>query len=254
MPRRLFAAAATAALALVGLAGCRFETSADAAYVGDTRFSNQSIDQMIAQLKTDGAQVATADEVALRQRIAVDDVFVTVAGRFATERGFAAPNADVNTLAANFAQSSGLPANDGYIQLEAHAQAYSDLLSQSAKPAQLTDGDYRDAFNLLVKQQQADPTDFQGTKQALQSQVADQLARGVAVRNELASAIKRYNVSLNPRYQPASVTITSVSVGSGGSATLVQLNIVGSAGLPPVVDLTPTAPADQSAPDDSSGQ
>jgi hypothetical protein len=247
MPRRrLIAAAATGVLALVALTGCRFETGADAAYVGNTRFTNQAIDKTISQLKKNGANVG--DEAGLRQQIAADEVFVEVAKRYSVEKGFPAPTDDANSLAQSFAQGNGLPANDSYIQLAATTQAYVDLLTGKATAGKLTDADYRDAFNLLVNQQAAGPSDFQAVKQALQSQFADQLGKSVTVRNELTDAMKRYNVSLNPRYEPASVILATVPTQSGQNLAVAQLTIAGRGGGLPVIDLTPTvAPSDQPA-------
>ncbi|GIH12116.1 hypothetical protein [Rugosimonospora africana] len=246
MPRRrLIAAAATGVLALAALTGCRFETGADAAYVGDTRFSNHQIDTLVAQLKKDGAKIQDSDQAQVRRQIVANEVFIEVAKRFSKEKGYPAPTENIDTLAQSAAQGIGLPINDAYVQLVATAEAYRELLTEKASEGTVTDADYRDAFNLLVSQQAAGPSDFAEVKQALQSQFASDLAKAVTVRNELTDAMKRYNVSLNPRYQPAGITLATVPTQSGDNLPVAQLTIGGSKGGAPVLDLTPTvAPTD----------
>ncbi len=250
MPRRrLIAAAATGVLALVALTGCRFETGADAAYVGDTRFTDHQIDTFVAQLKKDGAKIQDSDEPQVRRQIIADEVFVEVAKRFANEKGYPAPTDAADTLAQSAGQSFGLPANDPYVQLTATTEAYRQLLTEKAEEATVTDADYHAAFDLLVSQNAAGASDFSQVRQVLQSQFAADLAKGVTVRNELTDAMKRYDVSLNPRYQPAGISLATVPTQSGQNLTVAQLSIAGSAATPPVVDLTPTGTpiGDQSA-------
>jgi hypothetical protein len=246
MPRRLFAAAAAGALALVALSGCRIESASDAAYVGDTSYSQADVSKVVDGMKADHATISDAQLAPLDQDIVARSVFLAVAKRYAAEHDYAIPAVNADSVA----QAVSLPASDPYVRLAAEAQAYQTLLLNKVTPARLGAGDYHDTFSLLLRQQAVDPGTETEVTQELQQKFADPLARAVGLRNELTAAMKRYDTSINPRYLPAGFPLMSVQTSSGGSVNVVEL-VMGGAGQAPVRDITPVlaptpTPSDQS--------
>jgi hypothetical protein len=239
MPRRLIAAAVAGVAALVALAGCRIESPTDAAYVGNTRFSQADVDKLVKQLDTDGVQVTDANRASLRQFILARSVFLDVAKRYATEKGYAAPPVD----AAAVAQANNLPANDPVVRLVAESDAYRQLLLGKASPAQPTDADYHDAFQLLVNQKEAQPGDEAALTQQLRQSVSETIASGVGLRNELAAAMRRYGATVNPKYLPTGFPLATVTAPDGRSVAVVQLPL-GGTGQGAVLDLPVASTAD----------
>jgi hypothetical protein len=243
MPRRLITAALAGALALGALTGCRFESAADAAYVGDTRLTRADVDKVLDAMKADGLNIPDSDLVVRREDIVGSSVFRDVAKRYSQEKGYAAPSVDYDTAS----QVLMLPPTDPYVRLLAEADAYRTLLLDKVKPVQPTDGDYHDAYELLLSQPLSLGTEAQ-VKAQLQQSFSQQISTGVALRNELTAAMNRYGTEVNPLYLPSGYPLAAVPTGNGGNAIVVQLPLGGSQQAP-VRDLMPTVEPtdDQSA-------
>jgi hypothetical protein len=239
MPRRLFAAAVAGVVALVALTGCRIESPADVAYVGSTRFSQADVDSVVKQLEVDGLKLADSDKARARQLIVQQEVFLEVAKRYAAEKGLPAPAVDTASLA----QANNLPESDPYVKLASSARAYFNLLQGKVPAAQPTDADYHAAFQLLVDQNEAQPSEEAALTQALRQGVAETIASGVALRNELSAAMKRYGTAVNPRYLPSAYPLATVQAPDGRSVVVVQLPLGGTASAAPVIDLPTAAPS-----------
>lgn len=190
--RRLSVVVATGALALAALAGCQVEPG-NAAFVGDSTFSQSAMDDIVKQLEADGAQLSADDQIGIRQQIVTDQVFVDVASRYATEKGLGDPDVDAESTAAKY----GLPPSNSFVLLEARTTAYQQLLTEKAKARKPTEADLHSVYDALVKQ---------GTTSAPYDKVMQQLHQqdgfdqAVVVRQELLDAIPRYNVRVNPMY------------------------------------------------------
>jgi hypothetical protein len=239
MPRRLITAAFAGALALAALTGCRFESAADAAYVGDTRYTRADVEKVLADMKADGASIADSDLTTVREDIVGASVFRDVAKRYSKEKGYAPPSVDYDAAS----QAIGLPPNDPYVRLVADANAYRTLLLSKVKPVQPTDADYHDAYELLLTQPLSLGTEAE-VKAQLQQNFNQEISTGVALRNELTVAMNRYGTEVNPLYLPSGYPLAAVPRGDGGNAIVVQLPLGGSQQAP-VRDLMPTvAPTD----------
>jgi hypothetical protein len=246
MPRRLITAAFAGALALAALTGCRFETAADAAFVGDTRYTQTDVDNILNTLKADGVNFTGVDLGQVRQDIVVQSVFRDVAKRYAQEKGYPAPTVDYGGVAQAL---GGVPTSDPFVRAAAEADAYRMLLMSKVKPVAPTDADYHDAYELLLDQQAVSAGTEAQVKPQLQQAVSQDLGAGVALRNELTAAMKRYNTSVNPKYLPIAYPLVRVDTGTAQPA-IVELSLGGSQQAP-VRDLVPTvAPstAEQPAP------
>jgi hypothetical protein len=237
MLRRLSAVAVVGAVALVALAGCRIESPADAAYVGNTRHSQVDVDKIVDRLKADGAAFEDSQKTAVRQRVVGDLVFLDVAKRYATEKGYPAPPVNTDALASAYQ----LPATDDFVKLEAQALAYQTMLTQKVAPATVTPADYHEAYELLLQQEAVQPGSEPAVTQQLQQQFGGQLGAVLGLRHELTGAMKRYGTSVNPRLLPVGYTLLTVPTQSGGQLVLVRLPLGGSGTAAPVRDLPATA-------------
>jgi hypothetical protein len=236
MPRRLITAALAGALALGALTGCRFETANDAAFVGDTRYTQADVDRTIDAIKADGVDLGNIDLTGLRQEIIARSVFRDVAKRYAQEKGYPAPSVDYDSIS----QATGLPPSDPYVRVVAEAEAYRSLLLDKVKPVQPSDADFHDAYELLLSQQVVSAgTEAQIKPQLQQPQLSQAIGSGVALRNELTAAMTRYNASVNPKFLPIAYPLQQINVGTS-QPVLVQLPLGGSQQAP-VRDLLPTA-------------
>ena len=230
MPRRrLSVVVATGALALAALAGCQVEPGT-AAYVGNTTYTKADVDKILAQAERDSSKLDPRQEQGVRQQISLFQVFVDVATRFAGEQHYGSPALDP----ASVAQQIGLPESDPYVQLLTKVDAYKTLLLNNAKPVQPTDAQVREVYRYLIGK---------GVTKASYEELAPQLlqiqgfAQALEVRRELADAVRRYNVRLNPLYDP-DFLLLSVQSQQGSDIAVVVVSLAGGNGAPAVRDLS----------------
>ncbi len=236
--RRLVTVAAAGVLALTALAGCRSEPGS-AAFVGDTRITTNQVNDVLDGVRADGVTVDPTREGTIRQEVTAQLVFLDVAKRYATEKGFPAPTPDYQTVA----DRNKLPTSDPFVRLVAESQAYDALLKQQIKPATVTDADYLQAADAAIAQGVADPSQRDKLAASIKQDpgFADEMAHGIAVRNELTDAIKRYNVTVNPAFGPAATTLVSGQTDGDATISLVVLPLTaGATTAPAVIDLTKT--------------
>ncbi|MEN3306618.1 MAG: hypothetical protein V7603_2820 [Micromonosporaceae bacterium] len=224
--RRLIAIVVAGALGLATLTGCRLETGS-AAYVGATRVSQQQVEDMLAAYQRDGGSLQTADRPQARRSVTAEMVFVAVARRFATEKGYATPAFDY----AAAATQSSLPASDPYLRMHVQAVSYQQLLLQNSAAVTPTEADYREIYQRLVAGGLT--ASYQQIKPELQQ--INGIGAGLGLRNALTAAAKRYGVELNPLYGDIEYPLVRVSGTSGGTFVLVAVPL-GSGGSPAVVD------------------
>lgn len=208
--RRLAALAAAGVLAVAALAGCRVETSADAAYVGGTRYSVSDVNTTLAAYRKSHPSTTPAQLASIRREVAADLVFVDVAKRYAADKGYPAPQVSY----ANEAHVTGLPDSDPLVRVLAEKDAYLNLLMTRTAPATVTEADYRDIFNRALAGGLVQPGSFQQVVAQL-TQVPS-IAPAIAVRDALTGAMKRYGVEVNPRYQPMEVPLSTLVDNSTG--------------------------------------
>jgi len=230
MPRRrLSVVVAAAALTLAALAGCQVEPGT-AAYVGNTTYTKADVDKMLAQAERDSAKFDPKQEQGVRQQIPLYQVFVDIAARFAKEKNYGSPTVDTASLA----QQSGLPESDPYLQLYAKVDAYRTLLLKNADAVQPTDAQVREVYRYLIGK---------GVTKASYEELAPQLlqiqgfAQAIEVRRELADAVRRYNVRLNPLYDP-DFLLLSVQSQQGSDIAVVVVSLAGGNGAPAVRDVS----------------
>ncbi len=232
--RRLVIAAVAGMLVLAGVTACRPETGS-AAFVGSTRISSTQVQDVLDGLKTNGVAIDPTREGEARREVASALVFVQVAKRYADAHDYPAPKIDAQQVASRYE----LPTTDKFVQLLAQAQGYANLLEQQATPATVSDAEYLAAADLAIAQGVGQAGQRESVAAEIKSQFADEMGRGVAVRDELTKSIQKYDVSVNPRYAPASTALVSAPTTSGGTVNLVVLPLTAGAGMPAaVIDVT----------------
>jgi hypothetical protein len=251
MPRsRLLAVAVAGALALPGLAACR-DLPAVAAYVGDARITNAQVEAMVNQTVSDfpadpgqtGAdrQQQEADRRAQEAgtyRTDIVSLFVgrEVARRLAQEHGIGVPAVDAAQLPL-IADAMKLSPGSEFVQLYAEAMAAFHAIQGIGPPQAPTEADKQEVFQYLLHAQppSVTPGQYEGIKSQLDS---TEMRAALGLRTVLRDALHKYQVSVNPRYQPFTVLPpVQFTLAGGRVATFVLLSLE-PAGPPAVVDRT----------------
>jgi hypothetical protein len=232
--RRLVTVALVGALLVGGLTACRAENGS-AAFIGDTRISSEQVQDVLDGLKTNGLEIDPTREGEARREVTSAMIFVEVAKRYAKAHDYPEPTLAPQSIAAKYQ----LPANDKFVQLLAESQGYSQLLEQQITPATVTEADYLAAADHAIAQGVGSPAQRTDIAGEIKAQFGQEMGRGIAVRDELAKAVKQYNVSVNPRFAPASTALVSAPTAGGATVNLVVLPLTNGAGEPPaVIDVT----------------
>lgn len=216
---------ALSVLAAVVLTGCRSQPGV-AAYVDDTRYTDASVEQMTASVQHLIAEGATGN---VRQQIVADEVFVDIAKRYAKEHDYPAPTVHVDAVTAQYK----LPPDNAWAKLTAEADAYRQLLLQHADKVTPTDAELRDIYDRAVAAHLADPNAFDAIKPQILA--IDGVAQAVAVKRALTDAVRRYHVTVNPRYQPSEFSLLQLQTGQGQGFDAVVLPFGASAASPAVI-------------------
>jgi hypothetical protein len=201
MPRRLLAAAVAGTLALAGLAGCR-EVPTVAAYVGDAQLTNKQVDQMAQEFNTDPNQTVGDN----RSTVVRWFIIRELSRRIAQEHGITVAPVDASDVVAD-AKELNAKVGDA-AQLVAEALAALDAIVPVSPPQVPTDADKREVFQILVDNHAAESSEFQPR----QFDSTDLRAK-LGLRAALREALHRYQLSVNPRYQPLALYLP-VTVGA----------------------------------------
>jgi len=229
--RRLVAVAVAGALVLAGLTGCRSEPGS-AAFVGSTRITVHTVNAMLDGLQVDGFPVKATDKGPYRQQIASVLTFREVAMRYAQSQGFPTPTADYQAVATSFQ----LPSSNAFVRSYAEAQAYQALLEQQATPVPVSDTEYGSIADGVIAQLGGAAGSRDEVVAQFKANFADQIGRAVAVRDELTTAIKQYDVTVNPLFAPAAWVLLQLQFSqTGQQINLVVLPLTAGAGTPPAV-------------------
>jgi hypothetical protein len=227
--RRLLAVLLVGALAVPGLAACR-DLPAVAAYVGSAQLTNAEVEEIVDKFPTEIRDKYSGD---IRQDVVTFFVTREVARDLAKENGITVPAADLSPYAA-FAQRYQLPADQGYVKLEAEADTALAAIRSLGKPQAPTEADKQETFQKLVKQQVVPPGSFEAVKSQIDS---PQMRAALGLRPVLSDALKRYHVSINPRYEPLGIPVPFGLGANQQVAASVTLPLT-PAGTPAVRDLS----------------
>jgi hypothetical protein len=189
--------ARTATLAVLGvsailaLTGCRSSPST-AAYVGPTQYSVSSVQRVAAEVRGNKAV-----DLSSQQDVAKMYVLRDVAKRIVDEKGWKVQRLD----RAAVAQQLNLKPDSRYVALRAEVEEYLGAVMQNAAPVAPTDADLRDLYDRakVAGLVQAGQT-FEAVKPQIDS---PQLRSALGARKLLTDGVKKYHVTVNPRYAPA---------------------------------------------------
>jgi hypothetical protein len=251
--RRLAFLAVSALVGTVALTGCRSQPSA-AIYIGANTYSQKYVDELSGQLQKLPGFTRGEGRKNVTQWLVVRDL----GKRMVADKHWPAPQIDEQAATAQIQdalQSSGGQGNAQQtvqsvrplIQLYAQYEAYRGAVQQHVTLAQPTDADYAD----LYQRAQAAGLVPAGMDEAAYRQSLgaqnDQLFRAnVSMRGLYSEAIKKANVSINPKYAPAELALLHDSA----NHPLVVIPLNAKPGQPAVVP----APVQASAQGQTPGQ
>src|SRR5262245_16005368 len=136
--RRLAAVAALALLAALVLTGCGKAQPGTAAYVGDTRYTESHLDDLIDEIR----QVAPDQAEKLREQVLIQLILSDLAHRAAEAADVTVPPAGYD----EYAQELGMPADSKFVQLVAGYAAAIGALRDSVEPVQPTEEEFQDIW------------------------------------------------------------------------------------------------------------
>jgi len=213
MPRRLLAVAVAGALALTGLAGCR-DLPAVAAYVGSAQLTNAQVDHMVGEFDADQRN---RDPGLYRRGVVSIFVVREVARRLAQENRISVPAVDARQLP-SLAEELHAKLGD-VVLLQAEANAASGAVERLGTPQAPTEADKREVFANLVADQVVQPSQYDAVKDQIDS---PEMRVALGLRAVLQDALKRYQVSVNPRYEPLALQVPFTI---GNVNTFVRLSL-----------------------------
>ncbi|MFI5890710.1 hypothetical protein ACIA5D_11400 [Actinoplanes sp. NPDC051513] len=219
--RRLASVAVVASLAVAGLSACRSEPSV-AAYVGDTKITEDRVDAVYdeAQAAAVPAREGEAPAPALtRAEVARTLISTDVLGQVAKSHNVALP-ADLGLE--QVSSDLRLPATTEYVRLYATAKTYVAALRQAAPTTgEPTEADLRQVFDVLVANGEADASQFEQFKSQLPAQNKQLVTNAATVRNEINEVAGPLKIRVNPRYQPAMISVLEFQTQNGAVRPLV---------------------------------
>jgi hypothetical protein len=219
--------------ALLALAGCRSDPAV-AAYVGSTRYTDARVsaiaDEAHAKLQelADAQQSATgASAQPVPRPVTEQEVVTALVGRdvlkaLAQERKVS----PLDVPADRIAQQVRIPPDTEYVRLVAEKDGYRLGLLQQAATGSATDADLREVYDNLVS---ASGGRFTASYEQFRSNLTDQdtelVGRSAAVREDIAAEAEKLDVTINPRYGPAVLSLVEVSDQQGGVISLLGVSL-----------------------------
>ena len=235
MPRRLLAATIAGVFALAGASACR-EQPTVAAYVGDVQLSNAQVERIVDEFKDANFREQHAGDI--REAVVSDFVLNEVGRRIATERNvpIQAPNLSQYQ---DMAQQDKVPLDSEFVRLVADADATMQALASISTPAAPTEADQREVYDSVLAdaKAQGQGAGFPSFDQVKAQIDSPDMRSAFAVRPLLRDGVKKYDVVVNPRYQPIGIDLP-FSVGGVQTRVVIPL---GSSGPQAVTD-TSSAP------------
>lgn len=227
MRARRLIAAASVAVGLVALAGCRSEPGV-AAYVGDHRITEDAVTRLLDELQA-GMPTSSADpeqaapgglRLPSRNQVVSNLVLLDVCQRLADDKGYQ-PRQRIT--ADQLAPQLGIPADTTY------AQRVAELTTcMNALPApELVAPTEQEMAELVAAGKAAGVIPADVTVQQAAAQLdGDQLRGALGNKKVLGEAVAEYEVSVSPRYRPLEIPLLSFAAGQ--AAVTVPLGEPGS--------------------------
>jgi hypothetical protein len=202
--RRLAAVAVFVVLGALALTGCGKAQPGTAAYVGDTRYTERQLDDLLDELREARPTAEIGAEtrgLALSRLILLD-----LARRVAGAQSLDVPNAAYE----EYAQASGLPATSKLVRMGAEYEAIGGAIATKVQPVTPTEKDFQEIWNVLRKDPQLRPD-------VTYDVVVDVLSRDqslpafLGVRNALRDQATKTKIVVNPVYRPLIGTVATTT-------------------------------------------
>ncbi len=253
MLRRFASVAALALVAGLALSGCQTTSSSVAVQIGDFTVTNERVDEIVdlmdeevialrqsQQASDPAAAGATATPAPVeglpkgqwRATVVQLIVFDELARRMLADMKVPFLTPDYEAAAGQI----GLKVSNPYVKLAVDSDAYRTLLFANLPAQNPSPADFKGAYDKVLASG-AQVGSYEETLPQLQA--LTEFAQGLGVRPKMIEALDKYNVVVNPRYQPLELPL--VAVGQGGQILLVSVPLRTS-GSPAVRDLPPAAP------------
>jgi hypothetical protein len=192
--RRFAAVAVLAVLGAMVLTGCGQAQPGTAAYVGNTRYTERQLDDIVEEIRSTRPEVQPPEPRAwaLSRLILLD-----LARRVVEEQKLTVPSARYD----EFARGLRLPADSKFVRLWAEYEATKGAVAAAVQPVTPTEDDFRAIWDVLRK----DPRLIPGTTYAYVVEVLRGDTRvpvALGVRNVLQDQAADTDVVVNPVYQP----------------------------------------------------
>lgn len=216
----------TVLLALVGatlaLAGCRSDPTV-AAYVGSAHYSEDRVaaiaDEADAKLAALAEQAGAArpERPVTEQQVVTALVSRDVLKALAQEKKVSPLSVDTNQIS----QQVQVPADAEYVRVLAEKDGYRLGLLQQAPSAQPSEADLREVYDNLVKVGGAQIGSFDQFKSNLADQDTELVGRSAGVRDDIAAEADKLDVTVNPKFAPAVLSLVDVTDQQGGVHSLL---------------------------------
>ncbi|MCW3815387.1 hypothetical protein ONA91_13070 [Micromonospora sp. DR5-3] len=227
MRARRLIAAASVAVGLVAIAGCRAEPGV-AAYVGDHRITEDAVTRLLDELRAEQSTPSASPEQAApnglrmpsRNQVVSNLVLLDVCQRIADDKGYQ-PQQQIT--ADQVGPQLGVPADTAYAERVAELTTCMNSLP-AAEPVAPTE---QDLVELVTAGKAAGVIPAEVTIQQAAAQLdGDQLRGALGSKKVLAKAVADYQVSVSPRYRPLEIPLLSFAAGQ--AAVSVPLGEPGS--------------------------
>jgi hypothetical protein len=214
LARRAAGLAVLLLLAGLGLAGCRSQPGV-AAYVGTTEYSEEQVEAIVDEVRD---QVVEGRLGNVRRDVLSWLVLSDLGRRVAAEQRITVPAPDYQGIA----EQARLPAGTALARAYADWVAVANTLIQRVQPVPPTEADIRAIYDVLRDSGRL-PEGM--SLQEVAAQVNNTgTAQLVGLRNLLAQAAARHELTINPRYRPLTVSLGELPLPlAAGSDAVTEL-------------------------------
>jgi hypothetical protein len=221
--RRVTSLVALLAVAGLVLAGCRSDPAV-AAYVGSTHYSEHRVtaiaDEAHAKLRDLAEQTGApqpAERPVSEQQVVTALVSRDVLKALAQEKKVS----PLNVTADQIAQQVQVPADTEYVRVLTEKDSYRLALLQQAPSAAPSNADLREVYDNLVKVGGVQIGSFDQFKSTLAEQDTELVGRSAAVRDDISAEAGKLDVTVNPRFGPAVLSLVDITDQQGGVHSLL---------------------------------
>lgn len=219
--RRLASVAVVASLAVTGLSACRSQPTV-AAYVGAGTISDDRVKGVLDEALA--APIPLKEGEAPSPAVTRADVISALIGSEVMAEVGKKSNV---TLPADlgldtYATQWHIKADTEFIKLYATANDYVKLLRQGAAASgELNEADLKQIYDILAASGETNGASFEQFKTSLPDQNKQLVTSSTAIRDQINDVTAPLHIRVNPRYQPAEITVLQFQTQAGAVKPLI---------------------------------